>query len=519
MNALFYLEWRQWLNHVRKIARQPARSIVYVVIVGYFIFAAVMRARAPAHFPHAAFSEPYASAVFFGYVALLGILGYGAACGLVSGFYSGADARFLNASHIPERTIVMWLQLRRSGSAIGRTVFTAVLYAIVLARSGAAGGIAFTIVGAAFAASAIAVPILKVRSKYGAAAAQSICAAVIICGLLPAAVLLAALVRHSFETPARAIEGLRGGVFLNALLGADTAALAALFGVAAFIVALAFWCGTDLLPELYASSLRMLEYRSRTRRSGAGFTVQYSFGSSGHSAKPPRFGGPWTIAWKEWIAFTRSASMQRVFFLTFAGCAAGGAFLGTLLVRSRDPMMVWLTFGGVAAPFTLILLAVGSAVGLAADLAKPLWWIGPDPLPTRLFAWIAGTSWRFALCLGAGIIAAGLCARAPMLAAAGLPLAACAVVQLRSVGLALYALFPAAIDQRGPLALVRAMLTYFLAVPPLAAALVSALAAHSAALGIVVGAGVSLTESGLLVAGAAALIAGRGVAFARAESS
>jgi hypothetical protein len=227
--------------------------------------------------------------------------------------------------------------------------------------------------------------------------------------------------------------------------------------------------------------------------------------------------GPWTIAWKEWMAFARSPSMQRAFWFGAAACFACGALFGVVATRSSDPLAEAVSFGSIASQMIVIFAAMGSAIGLAADLRKPLWWMGPDPLWTRLFAWTIGTSWRFAACLCAGVIGWSIAMRVPAIAVAGVPLAIAAVLYLRAVGLALYALFPSTIDQRGPLAMIRALLTYLLAAPP---AVVGAVIGHvfqTVAGGVAAGIGMSLVETLLLVTFASARIAGRGIAFAQAE--
>jgi hypothetical protein len=109
---------------------------------------------------------------------------------------------------------------------------------------------------------------------------------------------------------------------------------------------------------------------------------------------------------------------------------------------------------------------------------------------------------------------------------AGVPAAVALVLYLRAVGLALYSLFPSTIDQRGPLAMVRMLLTYLLAAPPAVVCAAAGFELYRAgmaapqALYAAVAAGIitSLVETLALVAFAAARIAGQGVAFARAES-
>jgi hypothetical protein len=106
----------------------------------------------------------------------------------------------------------------------------------------------------------------------------------------------------------------------------------------------------------------------------------------------------------------------------------------------------------------------------------------------------------------------------PVVALAGIPLALAAVCYLRAVGLALYAIFPSTIDQRGPLAMVRALLTYVLAAPPVIAGVVAGVLFRSIAGGVATGIVVSAAETLALVAFASARISDRGAAIAQAET-
>jgi hypothetical protein len=108
--------------------------------------------------------------------------------------------------------------------------------------------------------------------------------------------------------------------------------------------------------------------------------------------------------------------------------------------------------------------------------------------------------------------------RAPEVAFYGVPLSIVGVLHLRAVGLALYALFPSSIDQRGPLAMVRALLTYLLAAPPVIVGTIIGLVFHTLVGGFAAGAATSLIETLGLIAFASGRIDGRGIAVAQAES-
>lgn len=519
--ALSYLEWRQFINRLRSIARRPGRALLYAAAIAYFVFVAVYRAHSGG-FSRPFLPEPYADAIFYAYVVLLGVLAYGAASGIAGTFSSSADARFLTGSHISERLIVVWLQLRRSALTVFRMVFTIVLYAVVFSRSGTLTGIGLALTGGALVATGIAVPMLKIRAIAGARTAQSIAAAVAAAGLLPLSIVISSLISARTATSARGVESLGAGFAANALLAGRPPAVAGLFAFAALLLALSFTFGTGLFADLYSASMKALEYRQRSRRgSGAVFAMEYAY--RGRKVDSLQFlfaraRGAWAIAWKEWIAFVRSPSMQRLFGLGAAACIAVGAIAGHIAAESRDPAAELFAICTVAGQLIVIFVAMGSAIGLAADLRKPLWWIGPDPLWLRLVAWMAGTSWRFAICLSCGIIACAASMHSAAVAAAGVPSAVACVLYLRAVGLLLYSLFPSTIDQRGPLSAVRALLTYLLAMPPLIAGGVALALGRPAAEAVGLAIAISVFETALLVAGAASRIAGQGVAFADAQA-
>lgn len=513
ISALCYLEWRQLANRVRSTARQPGRVAIYLFAAAYFVFAGIIRSKTQSGsaIPHV-IPEPYASALMFAFLALLGIVCYGAASGILGAFSSTADARFLTGSLIAPRIVVTWLQLRRCAASMLRMLFSIFLYAFVFTSTGSSKGITLSLIGGTFAVTAAAVPFLKLQSIAGTRFAQSIAGIIATAGIVPLILCVSRVIPHS---PA--------GDALNALFGAQPSALLALYLFAAAMVVLAYACANGLYPDLYASSLRMIAFYERQRRGGgAGFSMQHSF-----ERRQDRVGrfvfarlrGAWTIAWKEWIAFVRAPSMQRLYALGLLASAACGAVFGSIAAHSTDALAQALSFGVAGGSILVILIAMSSAIGLGNDLRKPLWWMGRDPLWLRLLAWIAGTSWRFASCIAVCLIAWAVAMHEPLFAIAGIPAGIAIAIYLGAVGLALYALFPAAIDQRGPLAMLRALLTYLLALPPAVAAIVAGFVLRSAGTGIAAGIATSILEALVLIAFASWRIAGRGVAIAQAEGA
>ncbi len=521
-SALAYLEYRQIVNRIRQMLRHPARAIVYVLALAYFIAVAVLRHQNRHALSMASIPEPYASALFCAYITLLGIMMYGAASGIVGAFASSADARFLSGSAISERLVIIWLQLRRSATSIARMIFTLLLYALISPASGSVAGIGLSMIGGTLIATLSAIPMLKLRRLIGTRTAQSLAGTVAAIGIFPMAILLASLPANgvSHETAA-AVERLGLGYAFNAMFHGHAFALTALYGFAALLIGISIAMGTELYPDLYASSMRVLSFRERQRRGGAAFSMEHRYERRGTHGLHPVFGalrGPWTIVWKEWIAFMRSPSMQRMFVFGIVIGAGVGAFFGYVTSGSKDALEQTAVLASTVGNMILIFVAMGSAVGLSSDISKPLWWMGRDALWLRLLAWTVGASWRLAACLAAGIAAWALMMRAPAMAFAGIPVAIAAVLYLRAIGLTLYSLFPSTFDQRGPLAIVRVMLTYCMAAPPVFFVIVASLAFRSIGIALTGAILCSLLETMLLVLFASARIAGQGVAFTRAEA-
>jgi hypothetical protein len=519
LGALFYLDSRQIVNRLRTAFRAPGRILIYIVAFGYFIAMAFLRARRGWSVPTV--PDPYASAIFYAFIALIGIVAYGAASGILGAFSSDVDARFLIGSRLDDRLVVLWLQLRRSASSMGRMVFTLVLYTFFVSQSGGLAGVAGSVLGGTLIAVAISIPALKLHSVAGSRIAQAAAGAVTAIGLFPLLIVLSGIV--SPNATSAGVLRLHAGAVTDALSRGDWRAIAILYAVAAFFLALSWACGADLYPDLYGASLRAIAYRAQQRRGpGAAFDSERSYTNRRTAAVFQRLfdrmGGPWAIVWKEWMAFLRSPGMQRSFWFGLFACAAVGWVFGTIAVQSRDPLGQSIVLASMAGNVLVIFVAMGSAIGLAADLRKPLWWIGRDALWSRLAAWTLGTSWRLAACVSAGLLAWAGAMRFPMLALFGVPLAITGVVYLRAVGLAIYSLFPSTLDQRGPLAMFRALLTFILAGPPAVAGVVLSFLTRNLMLSFAVTLACACVESALLVAFASARIDGRGAGVAAAES-
>ena len=165
----------------------------------------------------------------------------------------------------------------------------------------------------------------------------------------------------------------------------------------------------------------------------------------------------------------------------------------------------------------VVFLSFCSTIALAVDLRKPVWWFSSDPLRLRLYVWTLAGGWRIAVPIAVGVLtAAAVVGSLPLLVLA-VPAIVMFVTFLRAIGLALYALFPSRLDQRGPVAMLRALLIWLALMPPVFLWLVLVVAAHAAVLGGILALALALLELLLLVELAVARIANNGIAFAQAE--
>ena len=161
-------------------------------------------------------------------------------------------------------------------------------------------------------------------------------------------------------------------------------------------------------------------------------------------------------------------------------------------------------------PFAYITIASTTGIRLAPALRLPMFWLGDVPLSARLAAWTFGGFWRDALV--ASLAVAGFVAIAhEVLVPLAILMTALGLLALtRTIGLAVFALLPNALDQRGPGVLLRVWLTFVLLVPPAGAATAAALVSRHPFVAVPIAAtGTALAESALLLAFAAWRLAGR----------
>ena len=206
----------------------------------------------------------------------------------------------------------------------------------------------------------------------------------------------------------------------------------------------------DAYPELYTLSLANLDWRERVRsRRGARAAAAPAapHAKTVRSTARTRLRGALAFVWADAVMFGRRVSPPLAALVAALALAAGAALAATARTGYADRVL-GILFGAV--PFIYITIASTMGVRLAPVLRMPLFWLGDVPLAARLAAWTFGGFWR-----DAGVVALAVAGYVAVAREARIPLAVfVAVVGLlaltRAVGLAVFALLPNSLDQRGP---------------------------------------------------------------------
>jgi len=518
--VLAQLDLMRIRNTIRGVVRSPGRAgvwLLYIIWCGAVIVLRFVKNAypSPRDARHFGIGEPAASIVAFGFIFACAFMLLRAGGGQVGAFASKADARFLTSSHLNPRHVAIWLQLRNSLGSILRFLYLIILYTMIFNTAGTLSGMTFSMAfGAAFAGS-LAIPGLAVNKRFGAAFTWAlICVAI----LASAGVLGLALAFVHAPAQLAAIplllEHLRLGAIVSAMLAGAAGPLLALFLATVVLIVAAYFCALDLYPELYEASLSS-QPASRRRGFGRGRTTEeYQVHNVG--ASRTLLAGGWTLIWKEWLGFRRGRSgritiVASALFILGAGVA--GRMFGT---KTTDALLI-----GLAGPaFTVaILLMTMTAISLASDLRKPIWWLGPDALRIRLYAWIVSITWRMSAIVFFASSAYALMVGRTSFILWLLMLAVLMPLMLRAVSLATYAILPAPADQRGPLAMLRVFITLTMFLPPVIGYFAAMLLFHNFYAEMTALLLVSLLQIGALIEFASWRMNGSGSSFALAEQS
>jgi hypothetical protein len=300
------------------------------------------------------------------------------------------------------------------------------------------------------------------------------------------------------------------GAVLHALGTGDLRAVVVPLAIVACATIAFALAARDAYPELYTLSLANLDWRERIRsRRGARRTAADAVPhrTSARSAVRTRLRGALAFVWADALMFGRRVSPLVAALVAALALAAGIALAALAHSDNADTVVVILV---TTVPIVYVTIASTTGVRLAPALRMPLFWLGDVPLAARLAAWTFGGFWRDAALVAlatAGYVALAREVRVPV----ALFVTTLGLLALtRAIGLAVFAMLPNSLDQRGPGVLLRVWLTFVLLVPPAGIATIAALVSHAPFAAATVAATLTaLAESALLLAFAGWRLAGR----------
>lgn len=511
--ALSYADRRAFVNGLLALRKRPWRALIWAFWIAIIAFFAWLRT---------AGSRPRHETPEFWQIALqdLWVCGFVAAFGVVlalgggrlAGFFtSRAEALLLVRAPLAPPLVAAYLQARTVATTLLRT-FARFAYVVLVAIPthvtplGLVRELALP-AAATVAITSVILPRALARGAVRAACVAGGCALVLVALLpllrdgllsLPAApALLGVAARLPNWHPGLVFDGVArgdlapvGGVLLVALLSGAVFARAA----------------RDAYPELYAFSLAHFEFRARV-------TARRTRGNDAPQAKRTHaisgssiLRGAAAFVWLDALTWSRRIS-PAVSGLTAALALIVGVGLG-LFARGTDAEAATLTILTVL-PNLLITFASTAGLRLAADLRRPLFWLGDVMLAERLAAWTYAPLWRDVLYFGLAALGFGALTRDVARTLTLLLVALALVVLTRAAGVAVFALLPNALDQRGPAVFIRLAVAYALVLPAAGGAVLAGFLAHSLLAGAGVGLVLAAAEAAALIGFAAWRLAGR----------
>ena len=514
---LSYGDRRVLINTLRGLRRRPGRAVMWalyaVAIVVFAAFKTGPWTRRPGGAPLPFAPEMWdvwvcGLAIAFGVVLATGTARW------LGVFSSRAEALLLMGADAPPIAVAAYLQLRAVATALAHGL-ARFAYLIVIGLPTGATLPALVVQVAFFAAAGAAIVSVALPRALARGAART---ALIAAGWTIAAAAALPLAADALRfarfagTAAllRRVPVVHPGAVLHALGAGDLRALFVPLAIAACATAAFALAARDAYPELYALSLANLDWRERVRsRRGARRASAPSalWAKNVRSMTRTRLRGALAFVWVDALMFGRRASPPIAALVACIAIGAGGA-LGALAHSDNADKAFGVLLGVV--PFMYITIVSTTGIRLAPALRMPLFWLGDIALAARLGAWAFGGFWRDAVLValaGVGYVAIARETRVPLavfVTTLGL------LALTRTIGLAVFALLPNSLDQRGPGVLLRVWLTFVLLVPPAVAATIAAFASGTPlAAGAIAATLTALAESALLLAFAAWRLAGR----------
>ena len=520
--ALSYADRRAFVNTLRELRKRPWRALIWgfwIAIVGLFAW---LRTAGP---------RPRHQAPEFWQIALqdLWVCGFVAAFGLVlalgggrmAGFFaSRAEALLLVRAPLAPPLVTAYLQARTVATTLART-FARFAYVVLVAIPTHVTPLGLVRELALPAAATVAITSVVLPRALARGAARAACVAgggaLALAALLPLlrdGLLLLPAAPALLSVAARVPDAHPGLVF-DAVARGELAPVGGALFVALLCGAIFAKAAGDAYPELYAFSLAHLELRARTARRARGSNTPDA--ERARTRKGARAGGTRVLApnllrgaaafvWLDALTWSRRVS-PAVSALGAAVALAVGVGLG-LFARGTDAQAATLTILTVLSNL-LITFASTAGLRLAPDLRRPLFWLGEIALAERLAAWTYAPLWRDALFFGLAALGYGALTGAVRHALALLVVALALVVLTRAAGVAVFALLPNALDQRGPAVLLRLALAYALVAPAAGGAVLTGFLTRSLLAGASAGFVLAAAEAAVLIGFAAWRLAGR----------
>lgn len=461
LRALAFLELHYAKNHLRAIRREPQRLAIWLpTLLAFFAISAFRIDRGGGiagarHAPAGGVSGAIASsALGFLFVALASIAAALALGGRTAVFRASAEAVLFSNVGMPPLLVAIWLQARKLASSL--RILTGAIYVFVFMTPSHTSA-AIAVRGLFLALLSFAIPtciqlpaFLLRRTPLADPLRGIMWGVAALATGASAAVLLGGVAARKWLAAAHVDPG----PFVRALVSGDLAAAGLIAAIIVVLCASIVVLGRDAMPDFYLATTQSVVERSARRHSAS--ARAYADRRSRWSMPD----GPFAYVWKDWIAFRRARGKFRLWLATLSFWTVVGTL--TALAGSAQAL-------GILA-LTCLMFLVGVAPvtagqDLANDLSKPLFWLSHGSVVRRIAAITFGRAARTGLAFGVAPLSAAIFDGNVVLALTSLPLAVVFAWTLQAMGTALFAYFPADLDQRGPIVYVRLVLGVILLVP------------------------------------------------------
>lgn len=464
LRALFYADARSLVNDVRRALRSPGRLalwLVYAAAIALFVASRGQSGRFAA-----ARSADLVRADYF-MSALLATLAFALAGGrgAIGIFRSRAEARFIIGSPVPAPLALAYLQAREA-LAQGRRLLFALVYFLFAFGPRSIGPLGMVADAVFVAATVCTAAAIVVPRRLLPPAAGIACAVVgtplVLLALLPSIRDTVAGAPMPVPFASRILAAIPAWHPGSVLLAPHPIWLIAVLAVAGAAVAVLACAGRDAYPELYALSVVRIDQlaRRRLRRTAA---AGPAIAQRSAVRTLPAPAGVLIFGWKSAIEFGRRR--RPAVIGGGAVLAAAGGFVLARLTAADDGTPFVLLVGGFSN--VLLVVGVGALNEIGREIRRPLFWLASTPLFERLCALALARIWPTVAAVelaAAGFALGGGTPGKTLILALGLP---ALVVLVAAVGFAAFALFPSSADSRGPVAVLRLVLSGAALLPPL----------------------------------------------------